>query len=78
MKQYCRYCSFCCYIDEVICYCHIKNKTMKDSTAKTKNHCSDFDFNPVDALFENEKGYRPKEDKMDELMEGQISLKVGE
>lgn len=60
MKQYCRYCSHCTYSD--VAYCEVKNKTMSKNTAKSVNHCKDFEFNELD-VFDIEKKYKPTEEK---------------
>lgn len=58
MTQYCRYCS------HMICgdvnWCEVEQRTYSNSTIKSPNHCKFFEFNPIDALMENEKGYIPK------------------
>lgn len=76
MKQYCRYCSFCVVGD--IVWCSRYAKTIKESTAKSINNCSGFELNPMDAFFENERGYKPREPKKEQC-DGQIELfgKVG-
>lgn len=71
MKQYCRYCSHCVVGDVV--WCGILAKTMSESTAKTINNCKAFELNPMDAFFENEKGYKPREPKKKQC-DGQYSL----
>ena len=35
---------------------------MADSTAKSVNHCKEFDFNEIDAFFETD-GYQPRKPK---------------
>lgn len=40
-------------------YCSVKNKTYADSTIRRMNRCKDFKLNPIDALGENDEGYRP-------------------
>jgi hypothetical protein len=32
---------------------------MRDSTAKSVNHCKEFEFNEIDAFFETD-GYKPR------------------
>lgn len=58
MNQYCRYCShmFCGNGN----YCEVNDCTFSDSVIKRINKCRYFDFLPIDALGENEKGYRPR------------------
>ena len=60
MKQYCRYCTHCCYGDVV--FCEINNKTMSEEKAKQTNKCKDFIFNEIDVFNPNKK-YKPKEEK---------------
>lgn len=60
MKQYCRYCSHCCYGDVV--YCDFRKRTMSEESAKRVNQCKDFEFNPIDA-FNIDKTYKPREKK---------------
>lgn len=60
MKEYCRYCSHCCYGDAI--YCEVKNKTMSENTAKSVNHCKDFAFCELD-VFDIEKKYKPTKEK---------------
>lgn len=60
MKQYCRYCSHCCYGDVV--YCSFKETTMSEESAKCVNQCKDFDFNPID-VFNPDKTYKPRKKK---------------
>lgn len=35
---------------------------MRDSTAKSVNHCKEFEFNEMDAFFETD-GYKPRKPK---------------
>lgn len=69
MKQYCRYCSHCCYGDVV--YCGFKKTTMSEESAKCVNQCKYFDFNPID-VFNHDKVYMPRKKK--ETKAKQISL----
>lgn len=72
MAQYCRYCS------SMVCgdvnYCAEKRLCMSDKQIKAPNHCKQFDFNSIDALGENERGYRPRENKQKEHIKGQLSF----
>lgn len=61
MKQYCRYCVNMCCADAN--YCDVKNRTYSDSYIKSVNKCKSFEFNPIDALAENESGYKPRKNK---------------
>lgn len=58
MKQYCRYCVYMVCGD--VNYCKVKKKTFAKRTIKSINHCKDFEFNPMDSLFENKNDYKPK------------------
>lgn len=58
MKQYCRYCAY--MISGDFNYCEVKKKCFSENTIKSVNHCKDFMFNPIDALFENKNEYKPK------------------
>ena len=61
MKQYCRYCAY------MVCgdanYCEVFKETYSTAKIKRVNNCSMFILNPIDALFENERGYRPRKQK---------------
>ena len=61
MTKYCRYCSNMCCGD--VNWCGVKQRTYSDSAIKAPNHCKFFEFNPIDALGENNKGYIPKKQK---------------
>lgn len=71
MTQYCRYCN------NLVCgdvnYCTSRKKTISDAVAKSPNRCSDFLYNPIDALGENEKGYTPRKPKKQQC-DGQLKL----
>lgn len=71
MKQYCRYCQHCVVGDVV--WCGRLAKTIAESTAKSINNCKWFELNPMDAFFENEKGYKPREPK-NKQCDGQVNL----
>lgn len=60
MKQYCRYCNNLVTGNGTYCTAH--NKEMRDSTAKSLNHCKEFEFNEMDAFFETD-GYKPRNPK---------------
>ena len=57
MAQYCRYCS------NMVCgdanYCTEKQNCYDDKYLKQPNRCKLYQHNPVDALGENVKGYKP-------------------
>lgn len=58
MIQYCRYCSLMCCGD--VNYCSVKKRTFTDNTIKSPNKCKHFEFNPIDALAENNNEYKPR------------------
>lgn len=73
MAQYCRYCSALVVGD--VPYCTTKKKQIKETNAKTTNYCPSYEFNPVDAFGENEKGYQPRHSKGPEKQcEGQMNI----
>ena len=59
MKQYCRYCANLVYGDS--CYCEVKRECLNYNSCKRPNKCKSFELNPVDALGENPKEYKPRE-----------------
>ena len=71
MIQYCRYC--CHMVVGDANYCSKQERTMSDASAKSVNRCHDFEFNPIDAFGENEKGYQPRQPKKTQC-DGQLSL----
>ena len=71
MAQYCRYCSHLVTGNGI--YCGEMNKEMSEAQAKRTNTCSRFDLNPIDAFYENEKGYQPREPKP-VISDGQITM----
>lgn len=76
MKQYCRYCNN--LVTGNGTYCTAKNKEIRDSTAKSVNHCKQFEFNEMDAFFETD-GYKPrspKRSKSKEMIFEQIEMGV--
>lgn len=48
-------------------YCSVKQRCYSDEHIKRTNKCKDFEFNPIDALGENEKGYQPRQKKQKPL-----------
>lgn len=58
MVQYCRYCSHMYCGDSN--YCEVNECCFSDSVIKHTNKCRCFDFLPIDALGENERGYMPR------------------
>ena len=70
MKQYCRYCTNLVTGNGI--YCTEKKITMRESTAKSVNHCESFEFNEIDAFGET-SGYKPRKPKLTNEAE-QISL----
>lgn len=57
MKQYCRYCIHLHAGNGI--WCDEKEKEITESTAKSLNTCSSFEFCPMDAFGET-NGYRPR------------------
>ena len=61
MTQYCRYCN------NMVCgdanYCSVKQKCYTEAHIKHSNTCKHFEPNEMDALFENEDGYKPRKKK---------------
>ena len=57
-------------------YCTVKKWCFSEKYIKSVNECKHFDFNPIDALGENRKGYHPRipKEKKQEQIDGQISL----
>lgn len=75
MTQYCRYCSFLVVGDAN--YCSEHNECYSDRKCKSANRCKDFNFNPIDAFGENEKGYQPRVRKPKQnVRDGQMSLNL--
>lgn len=73
MRQYCRYCANLVYGDS--CYCEVKKKCLDYDNCKRVNKCKSFELNPIDALGENPKEYKPRKTKP--IQCEQISLKGG-
>lgn len=63
MKQYCRYCAYLVYGD--FCFCEKKRWLKSYSSCKQPNKCKDFELNPIDALGENLKEYKPRKEQKD-------------
>jgi len=55
-------------------YCSVKKITLSEQYIKRANKCKDFEFNPIDALFENKKGYQER--KKQKANEDQLKLEV--
>lgn len=75
MKQYCRYCA------NMVCgdanYCSWLKQTLSDNQIKNLNRCKGFEFCEIDALGENLKPYKPREEK--QILAEQITFaKEGE
>lgn len=64
MKQYCRYCAYMCCGDAN--WCSVRHRTYTDGYIKKPNKCKDFELNPIDALGENPKVYKPRKPKADD------------
>ena len=45
-------------------YCTVKKQTFSDEKVKSLNKCKEFNFNPIDALSENTKGYKARSVKI--------------
>lgn len=61
MKQYCRYCVHLTTGNGI--WCEKRQRIYSEAYAKSTNNCGDFELNVVDAFFENERGYQPREEK---------------
>ena len=61
MRQYCRYCANLVYGDS--CYCEVKRECLDYDRCKRPNKCKSFELNPIDALGENPKEYKPRGNK---------------
>ncbi|MEE0897859.1 MAG: hypothetical protein U0L88_09575 [Acutalibacteraceae bacterium] len=61
IKQVCRFCRW--LITNPCIYCTKRNREYTEQYAKSTNNCGDFELNVVDAFFENERGYQPREPK---------------
>lgn len=61
IRQYCRYCVHLTTGNGIWCDAH--QRTYSEKYAKTMNNCGDFELNVIDAFFENERGYQPREPK---------------
>ncbi len=78
MRQYCRYCSHLFYMD--VPYCEVREACINEHTAKSPNHCRNFEFNEIDAfagIMEDGKfrTYKPRPERgPDPVKENQISL----
>lgn len=57
----CRYCRHLTTGNGI--YCEKRKRTYSESYAKSTNNCGDFELNVIDAFFENERGYQPRESK---------------
>ena len=78
MKQYCRYCSHLCAGNGI--WCGAKEKEVAESTAKSANHCKQFEFCETDAFFET-NGYKERFKKktppaFDDLSENQLRMEM--
>ena len=74
MKQYCRYCNN--LVTGNGTYCTAKKKTIADSTAKSVNHCKQFEFNEIDAFAETD-GYKPRKTKVTEQWTEKMRFDIG-
>ena len=60
-RQRCRFCRW--LITDPCIYCTKRNREYTEQYAKSTNNCGDFELNVIDAFFENERGYQPREPK---------------
>lgn len=60
-KQYCRYCIHLVTGNGI--WCEKRKREYSESYAKSTNNCGDFELNVIDAFFENDKGYQPREEQ---------------
>ena len=67
MKQYCRYCANLVYGDS--CYCEKKRWVKSYASCKRPNKCKDFELNPIDALMENPKEYKPRAKRIEDCQQ---------
>lgn len=74
MAQYCRYCNNLVTGNGI--YCTVKDKIIAENTAKATNKCKMFEFNHIDAFYENTDGYRPRKPlkSIKDDCDGQITL----
>ena len=79
MAQYCRYCAWARGIDENIIRCSKREVEFTGKQAKHTNTCELFALNPIDALRENVKGYRPTGIRIVQFggMGEQLEMEVG-
>ena len=61
IQQRCRYCANLVVGSGI--YCTKRNREYSEQYAKSTNNCGDFELNVIDAFFENERGYKPREPK---------------
>lgn len=61
IRQVCRFCRW--LITDPGIYCTKRNREYTEQYAKSTNNCGDFELNVIDAFFENERGYQPREPK---------------
>lgn len=74
MKQYCRYCVHLFTGNGI--WCEEKKVEMRETTAKSVNHCDSFEFCEMDAFFETD-GYRPRGKRtptIDEIGDNQLRM----
>ena len=60
MKQYCRYCAFCCYGD--VPYCTDHEQVLSESKLRHENTCKDFSLSDLGDV-ETGKPYSPRKVK---------------
>lgn len=74
MKQYCRYCAFCCYGD--VAYCTEFDKPMSDEQIKRANNCKSFALSELGDV-ESGRQYTPRKEKYDDgTIKGQMRMSL--
>ncbi|MBR6030184.1 MAG: hypothetical protein IKP40_13960 [Clostridia bacterium] len=74
MKQYCRYCAFCCYGD--VAYCTEFDRPMSDAQIKRANQCERFALSGLGDV-ETGRQYQPREERFDDgQINGQMRMEL--
>ena len=58
MKQYCRYCGFCCEVDSGY-YCGAKQLLMSESKIKQVNNCKEYGYTDMGDVITGRQ-YKPR------------------
>ena len=61
MKQYCRYCGFCCEVDSGY-YCGAKQLLMSESKIKQVNNCKEYGYTDMGDVITGRQ-YKPRKNK---------------